>query len=42
MGATGQGIPRWLRMDYIGMRRIWFAFSGAVVAVSIVAIASTG
>ncbi len=39
MGATGQGIPRWMRLDYIGMRRIWFAFSGLVVAISIGAIA---
>ena len=34
MGATGQGIPRWLRWDYIGRRRIWFAIAGAVVALS--------
>jgi len=38
MGATGAGIPRWLRVDYIGRRRIWFAFSGSVVAISIAAI----
>ena len=42
MGATGQGIPRWLRWDYIGRRRIWFAISGAVVALSIAAIAYNG
>ena len=42
MGATGQGIPRWLRWDYIGRRRIWFAISGAVVASRSLAIASTG
>ena len=42
MGATGQGIPRWLRVDYIGLRRYWFAFSGAVIAVSIGAIAILG
>jgi len=42
MGATGQGIPRWLRLDFIGMRRIWFAFSGAVVVISVVAIAVMG
>ena len=35
MGATGQGIPRWLRWDYIGRRRIWFAIAGAVVALSV-------
>jgi SecD/SecF fusion protein len=42
MGATGQGIPRWLRWDYIGRRRLWFAISGAVVALSILAIAVNG
>jgi SecD/SecF fusion protein len=42
MGATGQGIPRWLRWDYIGRRRTWFAISGAVVALSIAAIAYNG
>jgi SecD/SecF fusion protein len=42
MGATGQGIPRWLRIDYIGLRKIWFAFSGIVVALAIAAIAVLG
>jgi SecD/SecF fusion protein len=42
MGATGQGIPRWLRIDYIGLRRIWFAFSGIVVAIAVAAIAIQG
>jgi SecD/SecF fusion protein len=42
MGATGQGIPRWLRWDYIGRRRLWFAISGTVVALSILAIGING
>jgi SecD/SecF fusion protein len=42
MGATGQGIPRWLRLDYIGKRRIWFAFSGVVIAVALGALAFKG
>jgi SecD/SecF fusion protein len=42
MGATGQGLPRWFRVDYIGKRRIWFAISGAVVALSLVALAVNG
>jgi SecD/SecF fusion protein len=42
MGATGTGIPRWLRIDYIGLRRIWFAFSGLVVAASVAAIVFLG
>jgi SecD/SecF fusion protein len=42
MGATGQGIPRWLRWDYIGRRRLWFAISGAVIVISLVAISVKG
>ncbi len=42
MGATGQGIPRWLRIDFMGKRRTWFAISGTVVAISIAAIAMKG
>jgi len=36
--GAGGGIPAWLKIDYIGRRRLWFAISGAVVAVSILAI----
>ena len=42
MGASGGGIPSWLRADYIGRRRIWFALSAAVLAVSILAIGIQG
>ena len=38
IGAGGGGIPGWLKMDYIGRRRLWFAISGIVVAVSILAL----
>jgi SecD/SecF fusion protein len=42
MGAAGGGIPRWLKLDYIGKRRLWFAISGAVVVISLGAIAIEG
>jgi SecD/SecF fusion protein len=42
LGASGGGIPQWLKMDYIGRRRIWFAVSGTVLAISILAIAIKG
>ena len=42
MGATGEGLPKWLRWDYIGRRRIWFAFSGALCLLSVLAIAFLG
>ena len=32
MGATGEGLPRWLRIDYIGRRNVWFAISGVAIA----------
>jgi SecD/SecF fusion protein len=42
MGTTGEGLPRWLRLDYIGRRRLWFTFSSVVVAVSLLAIGVKG
>jgi SecD/SecF fusion protein len=42
MGAMGQGVARWLRVDFIGKRNIWFAVSGAVVAISIIALGVRG
>ena len=42
MGATGQGIPKWLRIDYVGLRKYWFALSGFVVALAIATIAIQG
>ncbi len=42
MGASGGGIPSWLRIDYIGLRRYWFAFSAVVLAIAILAIGIKG
>jgi SecD/SecF fusion protein len=42
MGTSGSGIPRWLRLDYIGKRRIWFGFSTVVVVLSLAAIGIKG
>jgi SecD/SecF fusion protein len=42
MGAAGGGIPRWLKLDYIGRRNTWFAISGAVVVIALGAIAVKG
>ena len=35
VGAAGGGIPRWLRLDYIGKRRALVRDLGAVVLISI-------
>ena len=32
LGASGGGIPKWLKVDYIGRRKLWFSISGAVLA----------
>ena len=32
----------WLKLDYIGRRRLWFGVSAAVIALSIVAIGVNG
>jgi SecD/SecF fusion protein len=42
MGATGEGLPKWLRWDYIGRRRIWFGISSVVCLLSVLAIAILG
>ena len=42
VGAAGGGIPGWLKLDFIGKRNLWFALSGTVVAVSILAIGIKG
>jgi SecD/SecF fusion protein len=42
MGATGTGLPNRLRIDFIGKRRLWFALSGAVVALSLGALVVNG
>ena len=36
--GAGGGIPSWLKMDYVGRRRLWFAISGAAVVLSVLAI----
>ncbi|HEX4745479.1 MAG TPA: protein translocase subunit SecD [Gaiellaceae bacterium] len=42
MGATGEGLPKWLRWDYIGRRNVWFAISGVFCLASVIAIAFLG
>ncbi len=42
VGAAGGGIPGWLKLDFIGRRRTWFAVSGAIVLLSVVALGARG
>ena len=41
MGAEGEP-PKWIRRDFIGRRRMWFAISAVVVAISLLAIGIKG
>jgi SecD/SecF fusion protein len=42
MGSSGRGIPAWLKMDFIGRRKLWFATSATVVVISIGALIVNG
>jgi SecD/SecF fusion protein len=42
MGASSEQIPAWQRIDIIGRRRIWFAISGAAIALSILSLFING
>ena len=42
MGATPQRVPRWMKIDIVGKRRIWFAIAGTAIALSIVSLVVNG
>ena len=42
MGAAGVQVPKWIKHDYVGKRRIWFSISAAVVLVSLIAVGARG
>ncbi len=42
MGAKGQQHGRWLQIDFMGKRRLWFAISGCVVAIAILSLGVRG
>ena len=35
MGASGQKIPRWQRIDIVGRRRLWFSIATVVLALAV-------
>jgi SecD/SecF fusion protein len=35
MGASGQKIPAWQRIDFVGKTKVWFALSGAVLLIGL-------
>jgi SecD/SecF fusion protein len=42
MGASGQQKGRWLQIDFMGRRYLWFAISGVIIALGIGALAVRG
>ncbi len=42
IGTSGGGIRPWLKIDFIGRRKLWFALSATVIAVSILALGVRG
>jgi SecD/SecF fusion protein len=42
MGAAGQQSGRWLQIDFIGKRKLWFAISGAVLLIAAGSLAIKG
>ena len=42
IGTSGGGIKSWLKVDFIGKRKLWFAISATVIVVSILALGVRG
>ena len=42
MGASGQKIPEWQKIDFVGKRRIWFSIATGILVISVAAIAFKG
>jgi SecD/SecF fusion protein len=42
MGAQGQQSAKWLQIDFMRRRYLWFAISGTVIALGVVALATKG
>src|SRR5262249_17022615 len=42
MGAQGQQTAKWLQIDFMGKRKLWFALSGAVILAGAIALGVRG
>ena len=42
MGAEGAVLPKFLQIDFIGLRKVWFGIAGAIVAISLGSIILNG
>ena len=42
MGAEGQQTAKWLQIDFIGKRKLWFGISGAIILAGVIALGVQG
>jgi SecD/SecF fusion protein len=42
MGAEGQQTAKWLQLDFMGKRRLWFAISGAIIIAGLISLGAQG
>jgi SecD/SecF fusion protein len=42
MGAEGQQTAKWLQIDFMGKRKLWFAISGIVILIGVVSLGVRG
>jgi SecD/SecF fusion protein len=42
MGAQGQQTAKWLQIDFMGRRKLWFAISGAIIVAGLVSLGTQG
>jgi SecD/SecF fusion protein len=42
MGAQGQQTAKWLQIDFMGKKRLWFAISGAIILAGVIALGVRG
>jgi SecD/SecF fusion protein len=42
MGAQGQQTAKWLQIDFMGKKKLWFAISGAVIIAGLISLGAQG
>jgi SecD/SecF fusion protein len=42
MGAQGQQTAKWLQIDFIGKRKLWFAISGTIIIAGLISLGAQG
>jgi SecD/SecF fusion protein len=42
MGAAGQQTAKWLQIDFMGRRKLWFGISAAIIAAGVISLAVQG